>query len=149
MFTPPMPEVVISTPVVPLHWWNASHINVHQLTQRQGNTPTSYKSFSATRYAPKHELKTHPTTSPIPISVGGSEVRQVFQTIQNSNIPTPEPVASLLERLSTPGTLENPAYTIGALEQLAGMTPTKRQQPQFALPEGVFRQNLSQLPLAV
>ena len=136
MFTPPMPEVVISTPVVPLHWWNASHINVHQLTQRQGNTPTSYKSFSATHYAPKHELKTHPTTSPIPISVGGSEVRQVFQTIQNSNIPTPEPVASLLERLSTPGTLENPAYTISALEQLTGTIPTKRQQPQFALPEG-------------
>lgn len=136
MFTPPMPEVVISTPVVPLHWWNASHINVHQLTQRQGNTPTSYKSFSATHYAPKHELKTHPTTSPIPISVGGSEVRQVFQTIQNSNIPTPEPVASLLERLSTPGTLENPAYTIGALGQLAGTASTKGQQPQFALSEG-------------
>lgn len=136
MFTPPMPEVVINTPVAPLHWRNASHIDVHQLTQRQGNTPTAYKAFSATRYAPKHELKTHSTTRPIPISVGGSEVRQVFQIIQNSDISTPEPVASLLERLSTPGTLENPAYTIGALEQLAGMTPTKRQQPQFALPEG-------------
>ena len=132
MFTPPMPEVVIDTPAAPLHWRNASHINVHQLAQRQGTSPTAYKAFrQATHYAPKHELKTHPTTRPIPISVGGSEVRHVFQTIQNSNIPTPEPVASLLERLSTPGTLENPAYTISALEQLAGTTPTKKT-PQFS-----------------
>lgn len=136
MFTPPMPEVVISTPVVPLHWWNASHINVHQLSQRQGTSPTAYKSFSATHYAPKHELKTHPTTRPIPISVGGSEVRQVFQTIQNSGIPAPEPVASLLERLSTPGTLENPAYTISALEQLTGTTLTKKT-PQFSPSETI------------
>lgn len=131
MFTPPMPEVVIDTPATPLHWRNASHINVHQLAQRQGTSPTAYKSFSATHYAPKHELKTHPTTRVIPISVGGSEVRQVFRTIQNSDIPTPEPVTSLLERLSTPGTLENPAYTISALEQLAGTTPTKKT-PQFS-----------------